>query len=147
MNARKYLESFQSIEAKIQIKIRRVQQLQESLTKLSSPMDNEPVSHTRNVAVMAETVAEIVDMEKEIDTQTAMLLSRKRYAYKLLDSISPANASILIEHYIEGASISEISKSRFLSARQICRKISDAVDEFQPILDKCGANDLSWNAS
>lgn len=136
MNAREYLESFIQSEKKIELKINQVQKLQESLTMLSAPMDKEQVSHSRNVSVMAETVAQIVDMEKEIDQQTAELFNRKRKVFLLLDQISSDSASLLTEHYLNAIPLSEISKARFVSIRHIQRKLNRALDEFQPILDQ-----------
>ena len=84
-DARKYLESFRIQESRIQLKTEQVQSLQERLTSITAPMDKEQVSHTKNVGIMADTVAMIVDIQRESDQQTADLYRRKREAYQLLD--------------------------------------------------------------
>lgn len=135
MNAREYLESFRHSEKKIELKISQVQKLHESLTMLSAPMDKEQVSHSRNVSIMAETVAQIVDMEREIDQQTAELFQKKRHAFALLDKIDPMEASILIEHYIDAKTLKRISEDLFITERHVCRRIHDAISHFQKVLD------------
>ena len=86
-DARKYLESFRIQESRIQLKTEQVQSLQERLTSITAPMDKEQVSHTKNVGIMADTVAMIVDIQREIDQQTADLYRRKREAYQLLEKL------------------------------------------------------------
>ena len=101
INAREYLESFRTDESRIELKLKQMQNLQDHLCSVSSFMVNEQVSHTRNVSVMADTMATIVDMQKEIDQQTSEIVKRKHEAYLLLDQIKPENAAILIDYYFE----------------------------------------------
>lgn len=101
-DARKYLESFRIQESRIQLKTEQVQSLQERLTSITAPMDKEQVSHTKNVGIMADTVAMIVDIQREIDQQTADLYRRKREAYQLLDQLHPAHERLLLDRYLEG---------------------------------------------
>ena len=70
IEAKKYLKSFKARENKIALKIARVKALRDKLTSLSVPMDKEQVSHTKNVSIMADTIAMIADIEKEIDQQS-----------------------------------------------------------------------------
>ena len=69
IDAQEYLTSIQQAGQRIELKIQQVKSLREQLQSISAPLDKEQVSHTRNVAVMSDTIATIVDMEKEIDQQ------------------------------------------------------------------------------
>ena len=74
VNAREYLGYFRVAESRIELKIKQIQSLQDRLCCISIPMDKEQVSHTKSVEIMAETIAMIVDMQKEIDQQTSAIL-------------------------------------------------------------------------
>ena len=50
-DAREYLESIRSLEIRIQMKIRQVKKLRDSLTSITAPMDKEQVTHTKNVGI------------------------------------------------------------------------------------------------
>lgn len=65
--------------------MRQIQKLRDRLLSTSAPMDKEQVSHTTNVSVMADTIAMIVDMQKEVEAQTVEYLKQKWEAMKLLD--------------------------------------------------------------
>ena len=135
INAREYLESFRTDESRIELKLKQMQNLQDRLCSISTFTINEPVSHTKNVSVMADTMATIVDMQKEIDQQTSEIVKRKHEAYLLLDQIKPENAAILIDYYFEKKTITAIGCAIHLEKRQTYRKLSEAISELQIILD------------
>lgn len=145
MNARKYLESFRIADKRIQIKTEQIEMLQERLTSITAPMDKEQVSHTKNVGIVADTVAKIVDMQTEIDQQRAALYDAKNEAFNLLDQLLPHYENILIDRYIEGKSIKEISCKRFLSTRQVIRRINEGIDELQVVIDRMAHDDTSMS--
>lgn len=135
INARKYLESFRTDESRIELKLKQMQNLQDRLCSISTFTVNEQVSHTRNVSVMADTMATIIDMQKEIDQQTSEIVRRKQEAYLLLDQIKPENAAILIDYYFEKKTIDAIGHAIHVEKRQTYRKLSEAIAELQTILN------------
>ena len=136
IDAREYLQYFKVAESRIELKIKQIRSLQDRLSSLSAPMDKEQISHTRNVAIMADTIAVIVDMQKEIDQQTSEIFKRKKEAFSLLDHIKPENAEILIDRYFDAKSLPVISQSLHVSKRQTQRRLSEAIQEFQIILNE-----------
>ncbi len=136
INARNYLRSIRSAEMKLQLKKKQVSDLRERLTSISAPMDKEVVSHTPNAGVMADTIAMILDMEAEINNQSAELILREVKAYELLNMLDPDYSSLLIEHYIKGKRMTEISKERHLELRWAKQKVSNALAGLQKILDQ-----------
>lgn len=138
MNAREYLESFKMIEDRLQVKSEQVQKLEERLTSITVPLDKEQVSHTKNVAVMADTVAEIVDMQNEINQQAKECAAAKTRALKLLSKLDPDCSKILTERLFEGKTFPEIGKVMFITERQAQRKFKEALADFQIILDEEG---------
>lgn len=141
INAQDYLLSIRACQQRIDLKIQQIQNLKNQLQNISSPWEQEQVSHTRNVAVMAGTIATIVDMQKEIDQQTTELMIKKREALRLLDQIKPASTDILIKRFFENKSVMELGKILFVTRRQAQRKLTDALMEFQIVLDRWESQD------
>lgn len=135
IDAKRYLKSFKAKEDKIALKRSHIQTLREKLTSISTPTDKEQVSHTKNASIMANTIAMIVDMEKEIEQESCALLSEKTKALMLLDQIPTNSANVLINRYLFGLTIDEIGKKNCSSERSAYRKIQEALKQFQRILD------------
>ena len=135
-DAREYLEYFRTTEAKIKLKIKQIQSLQDRLLSLSPSLEQEHVSHTKNVAVMADTIAIITDIQRDIDQQTSEIFQRRREAYQLLDQISPENATILIARYFDGKTVQGISQMIHVTKRQAQRRINDAIEELKGVLNE-----------
>lgn len=136
VNALEYLKSFRLAESRIQLKTRQVKDLQDRLLCISAPMDKEVVSHTPSVGVMADTIAMIVDLQKEIDQQAAIIIHQKRELFLLLDQIDPDYATLLSEHYLDGKSFVEIGKIHGYERRWAKRRMAKAVAQLQEILDQ-----------
>lgn len=145
MNAREYLESFQIADKRIQIKTEQIEMLQERLTSITAPLDKEQVSHTKNVGIVADTVAKIVDIQTEIDQQRAALYEAQNKAFDLLNQLLPQFENVLIDRYIQGRSIKEICCRRFLSKRQVIRRINEGIDELQKIMDRMAPDGTSMS--
>ena len=135
IEAEAYLESIRALDARIQMKIRQIQSLRDSLTSIYVSTDSERVSHTPNVDLMADTVATIIRIENEIDKQTSELFDKKQRIICLLDRLKAESANVLSGYYIEGKSTKELSNSLFMTRRQVQRKINKAIEEFQTVLN------------
>ena len=138
IDAKKYLESLQASEDKVRLKIQQLQVLKDKVLCISVPVDAELVSHTKNVGTMAETIAAMIDMQKEIDIQSCKLLEAKREAFHLLDQIRPESASIIINRFFVRLSIQEMSKMAYMSRRNMYRRLQEALSEFQHVLNGSG---------
>ena len=136
IDAKEYLKSFIREEAIICLKTKQLQSLRDRLLSILAPMDKEQVSHTKNVAVMSDTIALIVDMEKEIDQQTTRLMESKRKAYRLFDKIKPNSAALLMDRYMEGKKNSVICEERYITDRHLRRLMNEAIHELQMVLDQ-----------
>jgi len=135
IDAREYLNYFRIAESRIELKAKQIQSLQDRLLSLSPALDQEHVSHTKNVTVMADTIAIITDIQRDIDQQTSEIFQRKREAYQLLDQINPENAALLMDRYFNRKTILNISHSIHVTKRQTQRKLNDAIEEFQAVLN------------
>ena len=75
-------------------------------------------------------------MQKEIDQQTAELYEARHALDCLMDRIDPNHAYLLTRHYIEGVSSRKLGKDAFISPRQMQRRLKEAVEEFQIVLNQ-----------
>jgi len=142
MTAREYLESFKLSHARINLMTEQVRKLEENMTSITAPMDKEQVSHTKNVSLMADTVALIVDMQKEIDQQTKELYQKEREAYSMIKQLHPDLAEILIKRYFDGLSNTQISRTIFITRRHVQRRMNDALAAFQVVYEKKMSHDV-----
>jgi len=117
IDARQYLRSFRVKESKLQLKLEQIQRLRDRLLSTSAPMDKEQVSHTTNVSVMADTIATIVDLQKEADVQASEFLKEKWKAMELMEQIRPESSAVLIARYFEGKTYPEIGHEQFITER------------------------------
>ena len=134
-DAREYLQFFRREEEILRLKARKLQNLRERLTSLSVPMDKEQISRTPNVSFMSDSLAHIVDMEKEIGRRTDRLTEFKCEAYRYLDRLPPERASLLVDRYFEGKKNSQICSERFITERHLRRLMNEAVHALQEVLN------------
>lgn len=136
IDAREYLKSFRIADSRIQLKIRQIQRLQDRLLSLTAPMDKERVSHTKNVGIMDETIATIVDKQKEIDRENNELTKKKCELIELTCKMPVEDANILLDHFLEGKTILTIGKDYFITKRQAQRRVNEALAKFQCLLNE-----------
>jgi alpha-beta hydrolase superfamily lysophospholipase len=67
MTAKEYLSQAYRLDKRIDSKLEQLSDLRDTTTKATAVMNNTPVSHTRNVHSLQDTIAKIVDMEHELD--------------------------------------------------------------------------------
>lgn len=142
-----YLDSVRTIEIRIQIKTRQAQHLRDTMSNITAPMDKEQVSHTKNVSAMQDTMAMVLDIEEEISELRNRLTKRRREILIILDQMKPEYASVLSGRFIERKTTKELGNILYLSKRQIERRMKDALDTFQLILnDLIEHGDVPWPA-
>lgn len=135
-DAREYLESIRKTELRLQMKKQQLQTLKDRLLCITPAMEQELVSHTRNVGAMGDSIALILDMEKEIDHETKEFMLVKLKALSLMNQIAPEHSTILIERFFEAKTFPEIGKILFVTERQAQRRLKDAVAAYQHVLNE-----------
>ena len=135
-DAREYLESIRKTELRLQMKKQQLQTLKDRLLCITPAMEQELVSHTRNVGAMGDSIALILDMEKEIDHETKEFMLVKLKALSLMNLIAPEHSTILIERFFETKTFPEIGKILFVTERQAQRRLKDAVAAYQHVLNE-----------
>ena len=136
MKAFDFLDSIRTMEIRIQIKTRQAQHLRDTMSNITAPMDKEQVSHTKNVSALQDTMAMVLDIENEIKELRSIVAKRQKEVLTLLDRMNAENANVISCRFIEGKSLKELGKILFLSRRQTERRMNDALDEFQNLLNQ-----------
>ena len=136
MKAFDFLDSIRTMEIRIQIKTRQAQHLRDTMSNITAPIDKEQVSHTKNVSALQDTMAMVLDIENEIKELRSIVAKRQKEVLTLLDRMNAENANVISCRFIEGKSLKELGKILFLSRRQTERRMNDALDEFQNLLNQ-----------
>lgn len=111
-------------------------------------MDEEHVSHTKNTSAMADAMVMILDIEEEISEMKNRLCKRRREILTILDRIKPEYAIVLSGYFIEGKSTKDLAIALYLSKRQVQRRLSNGLAEFQIILNNLTEHgDASWTGA
>ena len=137
MTALEYLSQAYLLEQQIQSKLSQI----ESLKSLAScmtppPTDLEPVSHTRNVSAMADTVLKIMEANRELDTQIDALVDKKIEIAHTISLVQDVECRLVLEkrHLIYN-SWEEIAVDLRYSVRTVQRIHAKALDVVQEILE------------
>ena len=143
-----YLDSIRVMKLRIQIKTRQAQQLRDTVSNITASMDEEHVSHTKNTSAMADAMVMILDLEEEISEMRNKLCKRRREILTILDRIKPEYAIVLSGYFIEGKSTKDLAIALYLSKRQVQRRLSNGLAEFQIILTNLTEHgDASWTGA
>ena len=70
MTAKEYLDQIRRLDGLINSKLAILSSLENSTTRTTAVMEGEVVSHTRNVHAQQDTIAKIMDLRDEINTDT-----------------------------------------------------------------------------
>lgn len=135
IDAREYLESIRESELRLQMRQRQLQTMKDRLLCITPAMEQELVTHTRNVGRMTDSIAMILDMEKEIDQETREFILVKKKALSLMNLIAPEHSEVLIQRFFEAKTFPEIGRILFVTERQAQRKLKEAVAEYQRVLN------------
>ena len=97
MTAQEYLSQAYRIDQRVNSKLRQVDSLRDLATRATSTMGTEPVSGTRNVHRLADTIDKIVDLENEINNDIDRLVDLKREVMATISKVQDTNALMLLE--------------------------------------------------
>ena len=69
MNAKEYLGQAYRLDQRINSKLQQIESLRSLTQKVTASYDGEPVSHTRNVSSLEDTIIRLMDAEEQINRQ------------------------------------------------------------------------------
>ena len=124
-------------DAKINSKLEELERLKSLATKVTSVMDGEVVSHTRNTDSIGDTIAKIIEMQNEINNLIDLYVDKKTYLSRIIDSLQkPEQIKVLYGHYFQGKSFDDIAHDLGYTRRNICYIHGAALQEVESIVLK-----------
>lgn len=137
MTAKEYLKQAYWADQRINSKLNQLASLKDMATKATSTLGTEPVSGTRNVQRMADTIDNIIALENEINDDIDHLVDLKRDVMKTLNKVQDTNCLMLLEHrYLSFKSWEEIAAEMHYGSRWVHILHSKGLAAVEKILGK-----------
>lgn len=122
MTAEEYLGQVKALDHQISIQLDILSSLRDMALKVTSVMQEDVVSRTRDPHQLDGTISKIMDLEKEIDAMVDELVDRKREVARLILKIGDPQAEDVIRlHYILYRDWKEIAELKHISRRSVYR--------------------------
>jgi DNA-directed RNA polymerase specialized sigma24 family protein len=132
MTAEQYLRQIEKLDTKIAIKQKEYARLVASASSMAGFSSGERVQSTRNLHRGADTIAEYIDVEREINA----LKSKKKAILDTLQRLPSKEYRLLYRVYVEGAMIKELPSEFKKSYSWVQMKKRKALEHLQTILDE-----------
>ena len=97
MTAKEYLSQAFRLDQRINSKLEQVESLNELATKVTSTITGMPKNPNRGASTMADSVAKIFDLQKEINSDIDRLVDVKREMVKCIKDVDNAEYQTLLE--------------------------------------------------
>ncbi len=135
MTAKEYLKRAWNVDQRINSKLHQLDSLKDMATKATSTLGTEPVSGTRNVQRMADTIDNIVALENEINDDIDRLVDLKRDVIKTISKVQDTNCLTLLElRYLSFKSWDDIAAEMNYTSRWVHIMHSKALAAVEKIL-------------
>lgn len=120
MTAKEYLSQAYRLDQRINSKLEQISKLRSLTRKVTASYDSEPVSHTRNVSSLEDTIIHLMEAENELNREIDTLVDLKRDIYSLIRSVAEPEYQLLLElRYLCFRSWSEIAVQMSLEDRYV----------------------------
>lgn len=97
MTAKEYLSQAYRIDQRINAKLEQVAHLRSLAQRVATSFRHEPVSRTRNVSAMEDTILKIIMAEKDMDAKIDLLLKQKAEIEGVIQLVADPSARMLLE--------------------------------------------------
>ena len=135
MTAKEYLKRAWNVDQRINSKLHQLDSLKDMATKATSTLGTEPVSGTRNVQRMADTIDNIVALENEINDDIDRLVDLKRDVINTISKVQDTNCLTLLElRYLSFKSWDDIAAEMNYTSRWVHIMHSKALAAVEKIL-------------
>ncbi len=136
MNAKEYLSQAWSIDKQVQSKLEQIEALKSLACRVTAGMHGEPVSHTRNMTGMQDTIVKILEAEEELNRRIDLLVEKKMEISKTIDCVEDGELRLILEmRYLLFRSWGQVADEMGYTERWAWARHADALQEVQRILD------------
>lgn len=137
MGAKEFLNKIRTINIMVDCKLEQVKRLRELLTGGAIRYDKEKVQSNIHEDVMANTVAKIIELEEQINTDIDLLVDYKSEARKLIERLSnDIEKIILYKRYFDNKTFEQISVECNYGWRHTCRLHGNALNSLNKVMSK-----------
>lgn len=120
MTAKEYLGQAYRLDQWINSKLRQVENLRSLTQKVTASYDREPVSHTRNVTSLEDSIIRLMEGEEQINQQIDKMVNLKMDIAALVDHVRNENYRLILEkRYLCFLSWDEIATDMHYSSRWV----------------------------
>jgi hypothetical protein len=137
MTAKEYLGQAYKLDLRINGKLEQLESLRSLTQKVTVSFDRQPVSHTRNVSSLEDTILHLIEVENEINTSIDTLVDLKMEIVGSIAGVENLDYQILLEkRYICFHSWEEIASELQCTIRWVHELHKRALQAFQLLLDE-----------
>ena len=97
MNALEFLQQAYMLEQRIETKLHQISSLRALAQTMRSFTGNEPVSHTRNVTALEDSVIKIMEQERELNEEIDWLVDLKKEILDVISEVKDLNFRLVLE--------------------------------------------------
>ena len=137
MTAKEYLSQAYNLDLRITGKLAQLDSLQALTQKVTVSYDRQPVSHTRNVSSLEDTILHLVEVENEINASIDSLVTLKMEIATSIAGVENTDYQILLEQrYICFHPWEKIASELQCTVRWVHELHKRALVAFQQMLDE-----------
>lgn len=135
-SAKEYLMQVYKIDQQINNKLEQVARMRELAQRVTATFENDPVTHTRNVNVMADSVMRIWEAEQALDHEVDKLVNLKAEVQLFVARITDVDCQLLLEkRYLCMYDWTRISKQLCIGRSSVYALHSRALDMADALLE------------
>lgn len=132
MNTKAYLNQIKRLDMMINNKLAEIYRLKNMASGIFISTDSERVQASGNKDRLGNTVAKIIDLERETDELIDILFDKRNNIIKQIDSLKNSDYyQILALRYVNYNTFNDISDKTGWSIRQVFRLHGEALREFE----------------
>ncbi len=97
MTAKEYLGQAYRLDQRINSKLQQVESLRSLTQKVTASYGGEPVSHSRNVTSLQDTIVRLMEAEEQVNRQIDELVNLKMDIAALIDRVRNESYRLILE--------------------------------------------------
>ncbi len=139
MTAKEYLSQAYHLDQRINAKLEQVEALRSLTQKVTVSYESEPVSHTRNVSSLEDSIMRLMEAEKALNSVIDVLVDMKMDITQSIAAVPDRDCQLLLEkRYLCFQSWEQIAVDMHYSLRWVHNTHSRALKAIDKVLrEKC----------
>ncbi len=130
MTRKEYLNQAYWLDRRIDSKLEQLSALKEMATKTTNIMNDDVVSHSRNLHSLQDVISKIIDMQAEINNDIDHLVNLKQEIMQVIKGVQNPEHQILLEQrYLCFKSWESVAEELGYNIRHVYRLHDEAVEQ------------------